>query len=147
MKTITTLLAAFSILAAVPCHAAAKKDDKKDAKSKKEDKNKKDDKEWDKENLYTVSVTTTTGEPTEADMSAVKTEFMTATAFKCKDIKLDGKEIVATLSTGKEKGRLSKSDVARMLKEKPTYKVAKLDEVKPEKEKKDKKDDKKEEKK
>lgn len=153
MKPFTTLLAAFSILAAVPVHAADKKDDK----AKKEDKGKKDDKkddkkdekkDWEKETLYTATISTTTGEAKESDMSEVKSLLMTSSAFKCKDVKLEDKSVVATLSVGKDKGRLSKSDVNRILKDKPVYKVDKLDEVKPEKEKKeDKKADKKDEKK
>ena len=135
MKALFSLITVLA-LAAIPLHA---KDTKADAKAKKEDKAKKDEK---KEMLYTATISLNMGDATEADVAEVEKALSEAKDFKCKGVKLDGKQIVATLSI--DKGRLSKSAVNACLKESKKYKVDKLDDVKPEK---PKKEDKKEEKK
>ena len=139
---------ALAVLIASPVWAA--KEEKKDAKTKKEDKKKEKEKEEadkkkmmakeKKEILYTATISSSLGDPTEADVGEVKSLLSVANAFKCKEVKLDGKQIVATLAIAT--GRLSKSDVSKMLKEKSNLKVEKLDDIKPEKEKKDKDKDK-----
>jgi hypothetical protein len=126
MKLFYVLLTAMAMVLTVPTDAnAAKKDAKKDAK-----------KEEKKEMLYTAVITPNLGSATEAQVTEVKALLMLASDFKCKDVKLEGKEIVATLSV--DKGRLSKSIVSKPLGK--DFKVGKVDDVKPEKEKKDKKD-------
>ena len=150
MKSLLTLLTALALLATVPVTALAAKEEKKDAKTKKEDKKKEKEKEEadkkkmmakeKKEILYTATISSSLGDPTEADVGEVKSLLSVANAFKCKEVKLDGKQIVATLAIAT--GRLSKSDVSKMLKEKSNLKVEKLDDIKPEKEKKDKDKDK-----
>lgn len=138
MKLFCLLLTAFALALNSPAMAKdTKKDDKKDAK--------KGAMAEKKEYLFTATIAPTLGDPTEGDLTVVKNILMQATEFKCKSVKLEGKEIVATLAN--EKGRLSKSDVARPLKEEKRFKVNKVDDVKPEKEKKDdKKDEKKDDK-
>ena len=136
MKLTCLLLTALALTFNSPAMAKDKKEDKKDAK--------KGAMAEKKEYLFTAIITPTLGEPTEGDLTVVKNILMQATEFKCKSVKLEGKEIVATLAN--EKGRLSKSDVARPLKEEKRFKVSKVDDIKPEKEKKDKKDEKADEK-
>jgi hemolysin activation/secretion protein len=137
LLTLTTLLA-FAITA--PIHAA--KDDKEDKKSKREMKKEQEEKEKEMkkkekvEYLYTATISSKLGDATEKDVAEVKSQLNITTAFKCKEVKLDGKQIVATLAV--ESGRISKSDVNRALKEVSNVKVDKVDEVKPEKEKKEK---------
>lgn len=132
-------------LATAPAFASSK-DDKKEKKDKKEERNKKDDKkdEKKKEVTYVATISVTEGEAKEDDTAEVSACLKEAKNFKCKEVKLDGKQLVATLTV--EKGRLSKSDVTACLKEKKKYKVDKLDDVKPEKEKKEDKKDKEEKK-
>ncbi len=139
MKLFCLLLSVIALALTVPADA---KDAKKDAK-------KGDKKEEKKEMLYTAVITPNLGNATEASVTEVKALLLQASDFKCKEVKLEGKEMIATLAI--EKGRLSKSMVSKPLGK--DFKVGKVDDVKPEKEKKEKndpkadpkKDDKKEE--
>lgn len=144
MKPIITMLTALAFFATVPANAKEEKPEKKDAKTKREEKKKEEaDKKKSKEKeeiLYTATFTTSVGEATEADTTTLKGQLLMSTLFNTKEVKLDGKNLVATLAI--KSGRLSKSDVAKAVKEKGTYKVEKVDDIKPEKEKKSKDGDK-----
>jgi hypothetical protein len=133
MKLFCLLLSVFALALTVPADA---KDAKKDAK-------KGDKKEEKKEMLYTAVITPNLGNATEANVTEVKALLLQAADFKCKEVKLEGKEMIATLAI--EKGRLSKSMVSKPLGK--DFKVGKVDDVKPEKEKKEKADPKKDDKK
>jgi hypothetical protein len=123
MKPIYLLLTLFSL--ALPLSVEAK-EEKKDAKkgAMKEEK---------KEILYTAVITPATGVATEGDLAELKNLLGQATGFKCKGVVLEGKEMIASLAI--PQGRLGKSDVAKPLKD-SRFKVGKVDDVKPEKEKK-----------
>ncbi len=123
MKQLCLLLALCSLALSVPAIA---KDEKKDAKkaAMKEEK---------KDLIYKAVITPATGVATEADVAELRNLLGLALDFKCKDVALEGKEIIATLAI--PTGRLGKSDVAKPLKG-SRFKVGKVDDVKPEKEKK-----------
>ncbi len=119
MKPLCLLLTVFSLALSVSAEA---KEEKKGAM-----------KEEKKELIYTAVITPATGVATEADVAELKNKLSLATGFKCKDVVLQGKELIATLAI--PQGRLGKSDVSKPLKD-TRFKVGKVDDVKPEKEKK-----------
>ncbi len=138
MKLLCLLLTALSLAMVAPLQAktaAEIKEAREAADAKKKDGDK-------KPLLYTATIAPTLGEATEGDLTEVKTILLLANTFKCTEVKLEGKSIQATLSSEPKKP-LSKTDVAKAFKTEPKYKVVKLDDVKPEKEKKTPKDDKK----
>ncbi|MBP7948772.1 MAG: hypothetical protein KA004_03885 [Verrucomicrobiales bacterium] len=148
MKHLITAITALAFISSAPLFAKEEKADKPDRKERKEKKEKeKEEKEKKKEEgrkgekketLYEAIIVLVSGEPTEADAEEAKNCLSTTTEFKTKEAKLEDKKIHVTLAV--DTGRLSKSAVSRALKSAPKFKVEKLDDVKPDKEKKEDKD-------
>jgi hypothetical protein len=139
MKIFFALCTAFALLAAVPAPA---KEAKKTKREEKEEKAKKEQEakaaeDAKKEILYSAVIKPLKGDATDSDVARVKGLLSVATMFKMKDVGLVEKDIVATIYINT--GRLSKSDVAKMLKDgkETKYRLDRLVDIKPEKEKKD----------
>lgn len=141
MKLTLLLVALFGFTALAP---AADKDDKKnDRKTRNEKKDdKKDDKKEEVRNQFEVLVTGAKDEAAEGD---VKTFLASIEGVKLDSSEKTDKGIAAVLST---KGKISRGDVAKALKDNADLKVAEFKAVRPGREKKeDKKDEKKDDKK
>lgn len=139
MKIFFTLCTAFALLAAVPAPA---KEAKKTKREEREEKAKKEQEAKAAENakkeiLFSAIIKPLKGDATDSDVARVKGLLSVATMFKMKDVALVEKDIVATIYINS--GRLSKSDVAKMLKDgkETKYRLDRLVDIKPEKEKKD----------
>ena len=139
MKIFFALCTVFALLTAVPAPAKEAKKTKRELKEEKEKKEKEEKAAADaaKEILYSAVIKPLTGDATDSDVARVKGLLSVATMFKTKNISLVEKDVVATLVI--HTGRLSKSDVAKMLKDgkETKYRLDRLDDIKPEKEKKD----------
>ena len=139
MKIFFALCTVFSLLVAVPAPA---KEAKKTKREEKEEKAKKEQEAKAAENakkeiLFSAIIKPLKGDATDSDVARVKGLLSVATMFKMKDVALVEKDIVATIYINS--GRLSKSDVAKMLKDgkETKYLLDRLVDIKPEKEKKD----------
>ena len=139
MKIFFALCTVFALLTAVPAPAKEAKKTKRELNEEKEKKEKEEKAAEDaaKEILYSAVIKPLTGDATDSDVARVKGLLSVATMFKTKNISLVEKDVVATLAI--HTGRLSKSDVAKMLKDgkETKYRLDRLDDIKPEKEKKD----------
>ena len=139
MKIFFALCTVFALLTAVPAPAKEAKKTKRELKEEKEKKEKeaKAAEDAKKEILYSAVIKPLMGDATDSDVARVKGLLSVATMFKTKNVALVDKDVVATLYINT--GRLSKSDVAKMLKDgkETKYRLDRLDDIKPEKEKKE----------
>lgn len=147
MKAFITIFTALALLITIPASAKEKtKRELKEEEAKKE-KEAKAMEDAKKEYLFTAVIKPSIGDATDADVAKVKSLLSISGSFKTKEVALVDKQVVATLAVNT--GRVSKSDVSRLLKDsKDTqYRIDRFEDVKPEKEKKDKDKDKPSEKK
>lgn len=139
MKIFFALCTVFALLAAVPAPAKEAKKTKREEKEEKAKKEKdaKAAEDAKKEILYSAVIKPLSGDATDSDVARVKGLLSVATMFKTKNVTLVDKDVVATVYINT--GRLSKSDVAKMLKDgkETKYRLDRLHDIKPEKEKKD----------
>lgn len=147
MKAFITLFTTLAMFCALPTTSFAKERPKSKREIKEEaekkEKEAKDKEDAAKENLYTVVIKPNMGDATDADLAKIKGILSVSANFKTKEITLEDKQLVVTLSI--KAGRISKADVTRLLKDSKDrpYTITRFEEVKPEKEKKDKPGDKK----
>ncbi len=119
----------------------AKEDDKEKKLTKREEKEaaakkEKEAKPKDKPKISYIATFSTTPAPTDADASELKVSLNLGTDFTCEEVKLADGKLLANLYIAE--GRLNRATVGKRVKEKPKFKLEKVEEDKEANEKREK---------